>query len=89
MDLLIDKLHNKGTPQIKTNFDPYDVLSRYTASLVGTVAPITIKQRVLTARNFFEYCDIEISPKKFSLKMRLPKAVRKEKEPLSKHCNDP
>lgn len=39
---------------------------------------------MLTARNFFEYCDIEISPKKFSLKVRLPKAVRKEKEPLSK-----
>jgi integrase len=84
VDSLIDELYNKGTLQKKTNFDPYEVLSRYTASLIGTISSITVKRRVLTARNFFEYCDIEISPKKFSLKVRLPKAVRKEKEPLSK-----
>lgn len=39
---------------------------------------------MLTTKNFFEYCDIEISPRKFSLKVRLPKSVRKEKEPLNK-----
>jgi integrase len=84
VDSLIDELYKKGTLQKNTNFDPYDVLLRYTASLVGTVSAVTVKRRVLTARNFLEYCDIEISPKKFRLKMRLPKAVRKEKEPLSK-----
>ena len=35
-------------------------------------------------KNFFEYCDIEISPRKFKLKIRLPKVVRKNKEALSK-----
>jgi integrase len=84
VDSLIDRIYNNGTRHKKTNFDPYDVLSRYTASLVGTIAPTTVKHRILTTKNFFEYCDIEISPKKFSLKVRLPKSVRKEKEPLSK-----
>ena len=84
VDSLIDKIINNSTCKNKTNFDPYDVLSRYTAFLVGTIAPITIKHRVLTTKNFFEYCDIEISPRKFSHKVRLPKSVRKQKEPLTK-----
>lgn len=84
VDYLVGMIIKNDTRQEKTNFDPYDVLSRYTAFLVGTVAPITIKHRVLTTKNFFEYCDIEISPLKFSLKVRLPKSVRKEKEPLNK-----
>jgi integrase len=84
VDSLVSMIIKNDTVQKKTNFDPYDVLSRYTAFLVGTIAPITIKHRVLTTKNFFEYCDIEISPRKFSLKVRLPKSVRKEKEPLNK-----
>lgn len=84
VDSLINRIYNNGTRDKKINFDPYDVLSRYTASLVGTIAPTTVKHRILTTKNFFEYCDIEISPKKFSLKVRLPRSVRKEKEPLSK-----
>ena len=45
---------------------------------------ITIKQRVIAVRNFFEYCDIDINPKRFKLKVRLPKIVRRNKEALSK-----
>ena len=84
VDTLIGMIIKNDTLQQKSNFDPYDVLSKYTAFLVGTIAPVTIKHRVLTTKNFFEYCDIEISPRKFSLKVRLPKSVRKEKEPLIK-----
>lgn len=43
VDSLFDKIIDNSTRQKKTNFDPYDVLSRYTAFLVGTVAPVTIK----------------------------------------------
>jgi hypothetical protein len=52
LDSLIDELYKKGTLQEKTNFDPYDVLSRYT-SLVGSISPVTIKHRLMTAREFF------------------------------------
>lgn len=72
MDSLIGMIIENDMYQKKTNFDPYDVLLRYTAFLVGTIAPVTIKHRVLITKNSFEYCDIEISPRKFSLKVRLP-----------------
>ncbi len=38
----------------------------------------------MTVKNFFEYCDIDISPRRFKLKVKLPKVVRKKKEALSK-----
>jgi integrase len=44
----------------------------------------TLNQRIITAKNFFEYCDIEISPRKFKLKVKLPRIIRKKKEALSK-----
>jgi integrase len=44
----------------------------------------TLNQRIITARNFFEYCDIEISPRKFKSKVKLPRIIRKKKEALSK-----
>jgi len=59
-------------------------LASYTAYLKGTVAPITIKQRIVTVKNFFEYCDIEVSLRKFKLKVKLPKSVQKDKKALSK-----
>src|ERR671930_2159232 len=44
----------------------------------------TLKQRVITVKNFLEYYDIDISPRKFKLKVKLPRTVRKNKEALSK-----
>ena len=38
----------------------------------------------MTVKNFFEYSDIEISPRRFKLKVKLPKIIRKKKEALSK-----
>ena len=66
--------------------DPYIVLSRYCSYLRNSnnISTITIKQRVVTVKNFFEYCDIDINPKKFKLKVRLPKVVRRIKKHYQK-----
>jgi hypothetical protein len=55
--------------------DPYNILSRYCSYLVnsGNISAITSKQRVITIKNFFEYCNIDINPRKFKLKVKLPK----------------
>ncbi|MPZ05722.1 MAG: tyrosine-type recombinase/integrase [Nitrososphaeraceae archaeon] len=84
IDNLIHKILNYDNQNKETNLNPYDVLSSYAAYLTGTIAPITIKQRVVTAKNFFEYCDIEVSVRKFKFKVKLPRAVQKEKKALSK-----
>jgi integrase len=81
----IDSLLNKIKEGLE---DLYDVLSDYSAYLqndeVNNISATTLKQRVVTAKNLFEYCDIDISPRKFKLKVKLPKSVRKNKEALSK-----
>jgi integrase len=77
--------------------DVYNILSRYGSDQKNcNISATTIKQRVVTVKNFFEYNDIEVSPRKFKLKVRLPKSVRKNKEAISKediadilnHCSD-
>ena len=67
-------------------YDPYDVLSNYSAYLSRNknISFLTLKQRVVTAKNFLEYHDVDISPRKFKLKVKLPKVIRKNKEALSK-----
>jgi integrase len=65
--------------------DPYEMLSSYCSFLqTEKVSTSTIKNLVLTVKNFLESYDIEISPRKFSLKVRLPRVVRRDKEALSK-----
>jgi integrase len=66
--------------------DPYDILSNYVLYLQETnsISTLTLKQRVVTAKNFLEYYDVDISPRKFKLKVKLPKVIKKEKEALSK-----
>ena len=69
----------------KTN--PYDVLSGFVAYLEeeeGIENPNTIRYFVTTAGNFLEYNDVEISPRKFKLKVRLPKPVVRHKEAIGK-----
>ena len=84
IDKLIEKILSYDIRNKEKNLSLYDVLSSYAAHLTGTVAPITIKQRVVTVKNFFEYCDIEVSVRKFKLKVKLPKSVQKDKKALSK-----
>ena len=65
--------------------DPYDIINGYAAYLRNcNIATSTLKQRIVTVKNFLEYCDVNISPRKFKLKIKLPKVVRKKKEALSK-----
>jgi integrase len=66
--------------------DPYDVLSSYILYLQtsNNISTLTLKQRLITAKNFLEYFDVEISPRKFKLKVKLPKVVRKDIQPLTK-----
>ena len=73
--------------QIKKGIqDPYDILNNYICYLQQNahVSPLTLKQWVVTVKNFLEYNDVDISPRKFKLKVKLPKAIRKNKEALSK-----
>ena len=65
--------------------DPYDIINGYAAYLQNcNITTSTLKQRVVTLKNFLESCDVDISPRKFKLKVKLPKVVRKKKEALSK-----
>jgi integrase len=83
LDQVIDELKRSSNDKI----DPYDLLSGFVAYLrkeEGIENPNTIRYFVITARNFLEYHDIEISPRKFKLRVRLPKPVVRRKEAISK-----
>lgn len=65
--------------------DVYDLLNNYAAYMRnGDISALTLKQRVVTVKNFLEYCDVDISPRKFKIKVKLPKAIRKKKDAISK-----
>jgi integrase len=68
------------------NVDPYQLLNKYVSYLQShhNLSPLTLKQEVITAKNLLEYYDIEISPRKFKLKVKLPKVIRRNKQALSK-----
>jgi integrase len=65
--------------------DPYDILCNYIAYIQASnnISTLTLKQRVTTAKNFLEYFDVDISPRKFQLKVKLPKVVRKDIQALT------
>ncbi|HEY6885418.1 MAG TPA: site-specific integrase, partial [Nitrososphaeraceae archaeon] len=79
LDNIITQI-NKGSD------DPYEILSDYVSYLQTNynISTLTLKHRVITVKNFLEYYDIDISPRKFKLKVKLPKTVKKNKEALSK-----
>jgi integrase len=65
--------------------DVFDVLNEYCAYLKNTdISALTIKQRVVTVKNFLEYYEVDISPRRFRLKVKFPRIVRRSKEALSK-----
>jgi integrase len=84
LDDVINELKKNGD---NNKIDPYDLLSGFVAYLEGegdVENPNTMRYFVTTARNFLEYNDVEISPRKFKLKVRLPKPVVRYKEAISK-----
>jgi integrase len=48
------------------------------------VSTITIKQTVVTFKNFFEYWDIAISPRKIKLNIRISKVARRNRIKIKK-----
>jgi integrase len=71
-------------------YNRYDILSEFTAYLQNPnynkpLSAITLRNRVKAVKNFFEFNDVEISTNKFRLKVRLPRAIKKNKEALSKN----
>ncbi|MFL6434797.1 MAG: tyrosine-type recombinase/integrase, partial [Nitrososphaeraceae archaeon] len=97
-DFVINRYKAKNENEAKTTLDniitrinegsedPYEILSGYVVYLQTSynISTLTLKQRVVTVKNFFEYFDIEISPRKFKLKVKLPRIIRRNKEALSK-----
>jgi integrase len=82
LDQVLDELKTSSK-----KIDPYDLLSGFVAYLQkeeGIENPSTIRYFVRTARNFLEYHDIEISPRKFKFRVRLPKAIVRRKEAIGK-----
>jgi integrase len=70
-------------------YNSYSILSEFTAYLQDsnynkTLSAITLRNRVKVVKNFLEFNDVDISDNKFRLKVRLPKAIRKSKEALTK-----
>ena len=73
--------------KIQEGFEnPYNVINNYAVFLLhsNNISNLTLKQRVVTVKNFLEYHDVDISPRKFKMKVKLPKVVRKNKEALAK-----
>ncbi len=66
--------------------DPYEILSGYVSYLQTNckISTLSLKTRIITAKNFLEYYDVDISPRKFKLKVKMPKVVRQSKEAVSK-----
>jgi len=64
------------------NQDTYDLLNDYAAYLKNcNINALTLKQRIVTVKNFLEYHDVDI--RKFKVKVKLPKIIRKKKEAIS------
>ena len=79
VDEVVTKIR-KGTE------DPYTILRNYALFLQQTnnISNSTLKFRIVTLKNFLEFYDVDISPRKFKLKVKLPKVIRKTKQALSK-----
>jgi hypothetical protein len=67
----------------------YQLLADYVSYLINKVdkngyklSNVSVKQCASTVRNFLEYYDIDINPRKFKLKIKFPRIVRRHR----KHC---
>ncbi len=79
IDTLIDDI-------IGSKLDPYEILGDYCIYLQEMgLCSSTLKNRVTTAKNFLEFNDVEISPRKFKLKVKFPKNISRIKEALDKN----
>ena len=70
-------------------YNVYDILLEFTSYLQDhnynkPLSSTTLRNRVKAVKNFLEFNDVDISDNKFRLKIRLPTAIRKNKEALPK-----
>jgi integrase len=79
IDGLIQQLKSK-------KYDPYDILNDFCIFLQNNynLSSITFRDKIITVKTFLEYNDIEISPRKFKLKVKFPKTVLRNKEAIDK-----
>ncbi len=79
-DNLIEEIKQEHT-------DPYRVLNAFIQYLQHdhNLSPNTLKQHVMIAKNLLEYYDVDVIPRKFKLKVKIPKTIRKNKQALSKN----
>ena len=82
-DFLINKTFRIDVYELLSNYSLY-LTCEYVSSDGFKLSNITIKNIVNTIRNFLEYHDIDINPRKYKLKIRHPKVVRQHKEALTK-----
>ena len=79
LDEIIQKLRDK-------EYDPYAILNEYCLFLKNNfnLSNSTFRDKLITVKTFLEFNDIEISPRKFKLKVRHPKVVIRHKEAVDK-----
>ena len=79
LDEMIQKLRDK-------EYDLYDILNDYCLFLKNNynLSSTAFRDKIITVKTFLEFNDIELSPKKFKLKVRYPKTVFKHKEAIDK-----
>jgi integrase len=81
--IILDKMIQK----LKENeFNPYDILNDYCLFLKNNdnLSSTAFRDKIITAKTFLEFNDIELSPKKFKLKVRFPKTIFRHKEAIDK-----
>ncbi|MGZ5501815.1 MAG: tyrosine-type recombinase/integrase, partial [Nitrososphaeraceae archaeon] len=78
-DEIIQKLKDR-------EYDPYDILNNYCLFLKNNYnsSSTAFKDKIITVKTFLEYNDIELSPKKFKLKVIYPKTIFRHKEAIDK-----
>jgi len=79
LDKLIQKLKSK-------EYDPYDIINEFCVFLQDNrnLSSISFREKIITVKTFLEYNDIEITPRKFKLKVRFPKTIFRHKEAIDK-----
>jgi integrase len=76
---MIHKINN-------SEYNIYDIFNDYCLYLKNNsnLSNSAFKDKIITAKTFLEFNDIEINPKKFKLKVRYPKTVLRHKEAIDK-----
>ncbi len=80
VDKLLQQLKDK-------ELDPYDTLNDFCLFLKTNYnfSGITFKNKIMTIKVFLEFFDVDINQRKFKLKVKFPKSVRKYKEVIDKN----